>query len=180
MITSFKTSPSRATATTKTTTTTTTIPFYRDSLCSKIIADSWPQLSTGLQFTDKVPPVNNLTTTGQNTALRPLSYAPQFPYSNTLSQAVFQGKPSFMKRIIKAIANPMKTLASRKNKHLAGPSNKGSGFPTNGKAPQTHPESDDTIRPSHDTTRNSSGKRGFNDMIGYRMFRKDSLCVEDC
>jgi len=155
----------------------TATPFYRDSLCSKILSESWSQVPVGLTCFEKAPDTTRLVE--EHNTPRTLPCIPQFPCSNTLTQAkiaAFQGKPSFIRRVIKAIFQPMKMLASRNMKHHANPFNKD---PMKGNPLEEHSENDDAANPSHSVTSKSTAKKVvFNDKVGYRLFRKDSLCAK--
>lgn len=166
-------------------TATTTIPFFRDSLCSKILSESWPQTFLGHTCFEKTSSTDGWSATeteepGQSNTPRTLSYAPQFTCGTNLAQAgvsVFQGKPSFMKRVIKAIVQPMKMLTSRNKKHQVNLLYKGS---VKEKSSEECSENDGMASFSHSGIDRSAGKKVvFNDTIGYRLFRKNSLCTED-
>lgn len=153
---------------------TTTIPPYRDSLCSKILGDTWPRLHTRLASPEDVPFVDNSNIHFEEpNESRALSYVPPFdPRSTTFTQArtVFQGKSSFMKKIINTIAHPMKMLTSRdKKQSLVYESRNPSEKDSRNYRASSYPSG---------STKDARKKVVFNDTVGYRGFREDPLYAE--
>lgn len=162
---------------------------YRDSLCSNILGGSWPKTPVGHVSSEDVPYVGGsraaeVGESSQSNEPRVVSFiAPFDPRSTTLTPIVFQGKRSFMKRIVEIIAQPMKMLTSRKKKKVKLPpdlfkeiaASAESGNPSN-----MHAGNSEFVSSYPSGNRQSAGRRVvFSDTVGYRVFHQDSPCVGD-